>query len=144
MRTLLSFLFLGLFLSSIAQEEKKEISEQLLSRVWYTKSDLSNNDSFILTSKRQGEGDYWFASFLTTNKFMRCDSLIQDIEDKEGTTKYARYQCDSAATYVIRGNKIKIVKNSTSYYYKMMTYPVGKNKNEKIEFSILDSQLFYH
>ncbi len=142
-KSIFCILTIVLCMNSFAQE-KKEISEQLLSRTWYTKSELDPKEPFILTSKRGTKGDKWFATFLNTGKFMHCDSIIQDIEEADGITKYARYQCDSNATYVIRGDKIKIVKNSISYYYKMMAYPVDQNKNEKLEFSILDSQLFYH
>lgn len=142
MKQFFSILFIAFCFSSFSQEQPN-VEQQLLSRQWVTKSDLGNKEPMVLTSKAEGKGDFWYASFLTTNKFMRCDSLTQDISDSEGGVKYARFQCDSNATYVIRGNKIKIVKNSTSYYYKMMSYPTDKNKLEKIEFSVLDSQLFY-
>jgi hypothetical protein len=138
---LVSFFSIMWWVNLFSQQE--DVAQQLFSRAWHTLSDLGNKESLILTSKHTGKGDYWYASFLTSGKFMRCDSLVQDIAETDGGMQYARCQCDSAATYVLKGNKVKIVKNSTSYYYKIIQLPKDKNKMEKLEFSVLDPQLFY-
>jgi hypothetical protein len=121
-----------------------ELVQLLHSRYWFTKGDLSTKEPLVLTSAPDGKGPFWHATFLENGKFMRCDSIKQDITESEETMKYERYQCDSSSKLTIRAHKVRIVQSGASYYYKIIKYPVDpKTKMEKLELAVLDPQMFF-
>lgn len=136
-----------LSLNSFAQNQHEEVMQLLKSRAWFTKGELSLKESLTLTSAPEGKGSHWQATFLEHGKFMRCDSVKQDIPESEANTditKYERFQCDSSCKLTMRANKVRIVQSGTSYYYKVIKLPVDpKTKVEKLELAILDPQQFY-
>ncbi len=127
----------------------EDLGAKLLTHKWYATTDFNKKESVIFTSKPVGKAAHWEAMFLGSDKgkFMRCDSLEQDIAagaEVDSLTKYQRYQCDSSASYVIRGNKLRINKEGTSYFYNIIRLPLDpKEKMEKLELAILDPQQFY-
>ena len=127
----------------------EDLGAKIVSKKWFCTTDFGKKESIIFTSVPVGKAAHWEAHFLGSDKgkFMRCDSLSQDIAagtEADSLTAYKRYQCDSSGTYVVRGNKLRVIQYSVSYYYTIIKMPVEpKEKMEKLELAILDPQQFY-
>jgi hypothetical protein len=144
------FLVVAFACNTFSQRAPSEdFGAKLLTQKWFSTTDFGKKESVFFTSVPVGKAAHWEAHFLGTDKgkFMRCDSLEQEIAagaEADSLTKYQRYQCDSSATYVIRGNKLRIVQSGTSYFYTITRVPLDpKEKVVKLELSVLDPQQFY-
>lgn len=156
MKKTVSILFLvaAFAYNSFSQRAPQEdLGQALLTKKWLCAGEFGKKESIYFVSRPEGKARHWDATFLGNDKgkFMRCDSLKQDVgvPAEEGTPqdtiiKFDRYACDSSATYIIRGNKVRFIVAGTSYFYRMVRLPQEpKTKLEKLELSILDPQQFY-